>query len=241
MSKLTTNNPKIIVALDFSDSDSAIGFARAHLTPSLCRVKVGKELFTACGPNIVDKLHTLGFQVFLDLKYHDIPETVFKAVDVAKELGIWMLNVHAFGGHTMMEAAMEGAGNDEDRPLVIGVTLLTSLDSTDLAELNIHNTPYQQVHALAHLARKSGLDGVVSSAQEVGDLVPQFPQTFKFVTPGIRPTFSNKNDQKRVVTPTQAIRNGASYLVIGRPITQAPDPDVVLRQIDNEIQLITVK
>lgn len=223
--------PRIIVALDLPDAASALSVAE-RLDPSLCRVKVGKELFTAEGPGLVRDLVGRGFDVFLDLKYHDIPNTVASACRVAMDLGVWMLNVHAQGGRRMMEAAREAIGDGSGRPLLIAVTVLTSLAREDLHELGLEGEPRDHVLRLAALTRESGLDGVVCSAREVSDLRTALGNDFTLVTPGIRPAGSDAGDQRRVMTPAEAIAAGSSYLVIGRPVVQAADPVDVLRGIN---------
>ena len=228
------NSPRVIVALDFPDAHSALELA-ARLDPSICRLKVGKELFTIAGPDLVRKLVKKNFGVFLDLKFHDIPNTVAAACRAASELGVWMLNVHASGGRKMMEAAREAVDKSSNRPLLIGVTVLTSMDDVALRETGVNGSPRDQVLNLAGLAQQSGLDGVVCSAQEAQDLRTRFGKEFVLVTPGIRPTGSDVGDQSRIMTPANAIRAGSNYLVIGRPITQAPDPVIVLQSIQDEI------
>ncbi len=221
----------IIVALDYPDISSALALAD-RLDPSMCRLKVGKELFTSAGPVALEQLHQRGFEVFLDLKFHDIPNTTSKAVKAAAELGVWMVNVHASGGRRMMEACCEELGKrTEANPLLIAVTVLTSMERQDLLEIGLDVDPEQQVRRLATLTKDSGFDGVVCSAQEVGMLRDEIGEEFSLVTPGIRPQDSERGDQRRVVTPQEAIAMGSSYLVIGRPITQADDPGVALREI----------
>lgn len=202
------------------------------LDPSLCRVKVGKELFTVAGPQLVRDLVARGFQVFLDLKFHDIPNTVAAAVRAAAGLGVWMVNVHASGGARMMEAAVEALQSFGDsRPLLIGVTVLTSTAAEELAVVGVERGLEEQVLALASLAKDSGLDGVVCSAREAQALRGLCGADFALVTPGIRPAGAAADDQRRIVTPAQALEWGADYLVIGRPITAAADPMAALRQI----------
>ena len=223
---------RIIVALDFNDADQAYSLLD-NLDPALCRVKVGKELFTACGPEVVKAISARGFEVFLDLKFHDIPNTVARAVDVAADLGVWMLNVHASGGVTMMEKAREALeGHGQQRPLLIAVTVLTSLGTEDLRQVGIDNSAEEQVSKLAFLARDAGLDGVVCSAAETHLLRAQLPTEFCLVTPGIRRPEDASADQKRVVGPAQAIENGSNYLVVGRPITQAEAPNEALAEFN---------
>lgn len=230
-----SNDLRIIVALDFPSEQPALALVDT-LDPALCRLKVGKELFTRSGPGLVRQLHDRGFEVFLDLKFHDIPNTTSAAVAAAADLGVWMVNVHAAGGEKMMIACRErleplGA----DRPLLIAVTVLTSMNAEDLAGIGVAGTPADQVNRLATLTRNCGLDGVVCSAQEAPVLKREQGQGFRLVTPGIRPVSSERGDQQRVMTPEAAIRAGSDYLVIGRPVTQAADPLSVLRSIHAEI------
>lgn len=222
---------KVIVALDYNQESDALKFVDS-VDPSLCRLKVGKEMFTYFGPAFVKKLIERRFEVFLDLKFHDIPNTVASAVRAAAELGVWMVNVHASGGAKMMTAAreiLEPYGSDA--PLLTAVTVLTSMDQEQLAAVGIERQVRDQVCLLAQLAGKCGLDGVVCSAQEAPMLRQIMGKNFLLVTPGIRPLNAAVGDQSRVVTPKQAVLNGSSYLVIGRPITRAEDPNEVLRQI----------
>lgn len=228
------SDPKIIVALDYSDAASALALV-ARLDPALCRLKVGKELFTVAGPQLIEQLQQRGFEVFLDLKFHDIPNTTAQACKAAASLGVWMVNVHALGGRRMMEAAREGLANFSKPPKLIAVTVLTSMAQADLMDLGIAVTPAEQVLRLAALAQASGLDGVVCSAQEAALLRKQAGNEFCLVTPGIRPADAAADDQSRIMTPRAALENGASYLVIGRPITKAADPLQALQKIANEI------
>jgi orotidine-5'-phosphate decarboxylase len=229
-------NSPIVVALDFEQKSAALDLV-SQLDPALCRLKVGKEMFTHFGPAFVSELQQRKFDVFLDLKFHDIPNTVAKAVQAAADLGVWMVNVHASGGSKMMIAAREALQIfGKDKPLLIAVTVLTSMEQSDLTELGIHLTPAEQVLKLAALTAQSGLDGVVCSAQEAALLKQQFGQQFCLVTPGIRPAFAQADDQKRVMTPQQALAVGVDYLVIGRPITKASDPLAALQAIYQEIQ-----
>lgn len=228
------SDPKIIVALDYSDAASAWSLI-ACLDPALCRLKVGKELFTAAGPQLIEQLQLRGFDVFLDLKFHDIPNTTAQACKAAAALGVWMVNVHASGGRRMMEAAREAMANFARPPRLIAVTILTSMAQLDLVELGIAATPAEQVLRLAKLTRDSGLDGVVCSAQEASMLRRECGNAFCLVTPGIRPAETSPDDQSRIMTPRAALENGSSYLVIGRPITKAADPLRALQQITNEI------
>lgn len=233
---MTTDKP-VIVALDFPDAKSALALVQ-RLDPALCRVKVGKELFTRTGPDLVRKLGDLGFDVFLDLKYHDIPNTVAGAVNAAVDLGVWMVNVHASGGRAMLEAARK-AVPDNSGTLLIAVTVLTSMGSSDLHEINIPVSADEQVMTLATLTRDCGLDGVVCSAKETPILRSTLGDDLVLVTPGIRPAGDNANDQKRVMTPAEAMASGSNYLVIGRPVTQAADPTEKLRAIMEEISAIS--
>ncbi|SEP77380.1 orotidine-5'-phosphate decarboxylase [Nitrosomonas ureae] len=226
------HEPRIIVALDFPDGKSALQLAH-QLDPQLCRLKIGKELFTATGPQLIEQLMTRGFDVFLDLKFHDIPNTVAKACQVAADLGVWMANVHALGGRKMLQAAREAITPGTTK--LIAVTLLTSMDQDDLADIGLTGQPAQIVDRLARLAYECELDGVVCSALEAAHLRQQFGEHFCLVTPGIRPHDNNVDDQRRVTTAQQAIRNGANYLVIGRPITQANDPPLACQQLNSEI------
>ncbi|WP_448568443.1 orotidine-5'-phosphate decarboxylase [Thalassotalea ganghwensis] len=229
------NDPKVVVALDFDEKQAALSFID-KVQPSDCRLKVGKEMFTYFGPDFVKTLVNRGFDVFLDLKFHDIPNTVAKAVTAAADLGVWMVNVHAGGGEKMMhqsKLALESFG--ADAPLLIAVTVLTSMGQEDLLGLGIERTPQEQVMLLATLAKKAGLDGVVCSAWEAQMLKQSLGQTFKLVTPGIRPAGANSDDQKRIMTPKEAIDVGVDYLVIGRPITKADDPHHILQQINQSL------
>lgn len=226
---MTTLSP-VVVALDYPNQDLAINMA-LQLDPTQCRVKVGKELYTASGPVILEKLHALGFDVFLDLKFHDIPNTCAKAVGVAADLGVWMVNVHASGGRRMMEAARNELDKKSHQPLLIGVTVLTSMEQNDLAEIGLNLDPQEQVRRLALLTQNSGLDGVVCSAQEVELIRNNCSPEFLTVTPGIRPAGSEQGDQRRVLTPQQALAAGVNYMVIGRPITQASDPELACNDI----------
>ena len=225
---------KIIVALDYADADSALALVE-RLDPSLCRLKVGKELFTAAGPELVRALVARGFEVFLDLKFHDIPNTVAAACRAAAGLGVWMMNVHASGGRRMMTAAQEALAGLEKRPLLIAVTVLTSMSAEDLGEVGVAGAPAEQVLRLARLTQACKLDGVVCSAQEASMLRADLGTAFRLVTPGIRPAGSDVGDQRRVMTPTEALRAGATDLVIGRPITGAADPLAALKQIQSDI------
>ncbi|MBL0141263.1 MAG: orotidine-5'-phosphate decarboxylase [Betaproteobacteria bacterium] len=225
---------RVIVALDYPDGASALSMA-ARLDPASCRVKVGKELFVAAGPAIVGQLQARGFEVFLDLKFHDIPNTVAGACRAAASLGVWMVNVHASGGAAMMRAAREAIASFPKPPLLIGVTVLTSLSDAELAGIGFAGSAAENVQRLARLAAASGLDGVVCSAHEAGMLRQAIGDHFVTVTPGIRLPGEAKGDQSRVVTPADAVREGAHYLVIGRPVTQSADPAAALQAIERSI------
>ena len=225
---------RLIIALDFATAEQALAFVK-DLQPSQCKLKVGFELFVAAGPELVRDLVARGFAVFLDLKFHDIPNTVASACKAAAQLGVWMLNVHASGGSTMMQAAQAALADLPNPPKLIAVTVLTSMDKAQLASTGIQVEPEAQVQYLAKLAQSSGLDGVVCSAQEAALLRAQLGEDFLLVTPGIRPEGSEKGDQSRVMTPKQAKQAGVSYIVVGRPITQAPDPQAVIAQINADL------
>lgn len=227
-------DPRVIVALDYCDKGSVLGLLD-QLTPDLCRLKVGKELFTSLGPAIVETLIARGFDVFLDLKFHDIPNTVAKAVEAAANMGVWMLNVHASGGQGMMEAARDAVLKSRHQPLLIAVTVLTSMDSREFANIGLTGSVEQQVLRLATLTRQCGLDGVVCSAREAALLRRNIEQPFCLVTPGIRPSGSSDDDQQRIVTPGDAISFGSDYLVVGRPVTRSNAPIAVLKAINAEI------
>jgi orotidine-5'-phosphate decarboxylase len=229
------NDPRILIALDYSQEQQAIELV-AQLDPALCRLKVGKEMFTHFGPALIDKLQHRGFQVFLDLKYHDIPNTVAAACAVAADLGVWMINVHALGGRRMMLAAAEALAKKSQPPLLVAVTVLTSMSQEDLSELGITRSPGELALSLATLAKNAGLDGIVCSAQEAAVMRQRLGKDFLLVTPGIRLADSAQDDQRRIMTPAAAIQAGASYLVIGRPITQAENPVAVLRNIIDDIR-----
>ncbi|HEX9180989.1 MAG TPA: orotidine-5'-phosphate decarboxylase [Burkholderiales bacterium] len=228
------SDPRLIVALDFSDAAGALELT-ARLNPAICRVKVGKELFTSAGPALVDELSRRGFQVFLDLKFHDIPNTVAQACLAAARLGVWMVNVHALGGRRMMAAAREGLERSAARPKLVAVTVLTSMEPAELAEVGVAGDPEAAVLRLAGLTRDSGLDGVVCSAREAAMLRREIGCDFCLVTPGIRPAGAGLDDQSRVTTPRDAIRAGSDYLVVGRPITRAADPGAAARALALEI------
>lgn len=226
--------PRIIVALDYPEAAPALALAE-RLNPALCKLKVGKELFVAAGPKLVQALVAQGYEVFLDLKFHDIPTTVAQACKAAARLGVWMLNVHASGGLAMLRAAREAIETANPRPRLVAVTVLTSLARPDLAAIGLDLPPEAQVTRLAHLAHEAGLDGVVCSAMEAERLRREMGPAFLLVTPGIRPAGSQGDDQQRVLTPIQALRAGADYLVVGRPITRAPDPVAALQTMQAEI------
>jgi orotidine-5'-phosphate decarboxylase len=226
----------IVVALDYPTAQQAIEMAK-QLDPSKCRVKVGKELFTASGPAVLEQLHKMDFDVFLDLKFHDIPNTCAGAVAVAAELGVWMVNVHASGGERMMVAAAEAIANKNHKPLLIAVTVLTSMEQSDLAGIGLDVTPQQQVERLSKLSKQSGMDGVVSSAQEIELIKNLCGKEFLTVTPGIRPVGSEADDQRRIMTPPQAVNAGGNYMVIGRPITKATSPMQVCLDIIDSLQV----
>ncbi|MBY6062989.1 orotidine-5'-phosphate decarboxylase [Pseudidiomarina sediminum] len=225
-----STSSRIFVALDYADAKQALALVD-QLNPQLCGLKVGKELFTAAGPEFVKELVARDFDVFLDLKFHDIPNTVAKAVKAAAELGVWMVNVHAVGGRRMLEAAKAALADYPKPPLLIAVTVLTSMTDDDLHETGIEVSAAEQVLRLADLAKQAGLDGVVCSAQEASMLQQACGQDFVLVTPGIRPQGSDQGDQRRVMTPEQAAQQGIQVLVIGRPITQAEQPAAALKAI----------
>lgn len=234
MSKVVCESP-VIVALDFARPDTALDFVK-QLDPSQCRLKVGKELFTQAGPVLVERLQHAGFDVFLDLKFHDIPNTVAAAVAVAADLGVWMVNVHASGGRRMMMAARERLAQKQSTTLLTAVTVLTSMEAADLAEIGIDLDPKLQVSRLANLAQACDLHGVVCSAQEALMLRQQLSKEFLLVTPGIRPADALADDQRRIMTPPQAIAAGVDYLVIGRPITQSSNPLTALNSINQSLK-----
>lgn len=220
----------IIVALDVHSHDQALALAD-QLDPTLCRVKVGKELFTVAGPQVLTALHQRGFDIFLDLKFHDIPNTTAQAVLAAADQGVWMVNVHAMGGRKMMETCAQRLSQYAHETILIAVTVLTSIGQEDLIELGLDIEPKDQVLRLAKLTQECGLNGVVCSAQEASMLRQSLGQDFQLITPGIRPLGANADDQKRIVTPVQAMADGATHLVIGRPITQASQPKQILQDI----------
>lgn len=226
---------KVIVALDFPNAAAAMQLVE-QLNPDLCKLKVGKELFTASGPDFVSRLVKLGFKVFLDLKFHDIPNTVASACNVAADLGVWMMNVHASGGRKMMETAANRLAQHASAPLLIGVTILTSLSAEEIAEVGYTGSTEENVLRLAALANDSGLNGIVCSPLEAKPVRSVIADTsFNLVTPGVRPSFAATDDQKRIMTPADALAAGASYLVIGRPITAAEDPLKNLNLILQEV------
>jgi orotidine-5'-phosphate decarboxylase len=234
MNDTETPGPRVIVALDYPDAESASRLVM-RLDPAQCRLKVGKELFTAAGPDFVRRLVDLGFEVFLDLKFHDIPSTVARACSAAARLGVWMMNVHALGGKRMLTAARESLAELDRPPLLVAVTILTSMDETDLRSIGLSGAPGDHVIRLARLAHDCGLDGVVCSSRETRELRTRLGSSFRLVTPGIRPSGSQMDDQRRVMTPADAVRNGSTYLVIGRPITRADDPLGILLTINKEL------
>jgi orotidine-5'-phosphate decarboxylase len=224
-------NKNIVVALDFDKQAEAFNLID-QLDPSLCRLKIGKEMFTHFGPNFVQDVQNKGFDVFLDLKFHDIPNTVAKAVKAAADLGVWMVNVHASGGTRMMKAAREIlTPYGDDAPLLIAVTVLTSMSQEDLVELGINRQPHEHVNFLAGLAHQSGMDGVVCSAQEAQMLKTNYGKEFKLVTPGIRTADASSDDQKRIMTPQRAVEAGSDFLVIGRAITKSANPIATMQEI----------
>lgn len=229
---------RIILALDFDNAQDALQCI-STINPDECRLKVGKELFTAAGPDFIRELHRRGFEVFLDLKFHDIPNTVAKAVRAAAELGVWMVNVHASGGKAMLDAAKDAlAPYGDSAPKLIAVTVLTSMDKETLASTGVERELNEQVLALAQLAKTSGLDGVVCSAREALMLKAALGDEFLLVTPGIRPQGSDSHDQHRVMTPTAAIQAGVDYLVMGRPIRESATPNDMLSAINHEISQV---
>lgn len=229
-SRSATDSP-IVVALDYDNRDKALAFVD-QINPQDCRLKVGKEMFTRFGPQLVHDLQSRGFDVFLDLKFHDIPNTAAKAVAAAADLGVWMVNVHASGGARMMQAAHEAlVPFGQDAPLLIAVTVLTSMEASDLADIGITLSPAEHAERLARLTQQCGLDGVVCSAQEAVRFKSALGQEFKLVTPGIRPEGSAAGDQRRIMTPQLAQQAGVDYMVIGRPVTQSENPSQTLRDI----------
>lgn len=232
---IKTHSP-IIVALDYDDANAALAFVD-RIDPRDCRLKVGKEMFTFNGPQFVKSLHERGFDVFLDLKFHDIPNTVARAVAASAEMGVWMVNVHASGGARMMEAAKQALESyGKDAPILTAVTVLTSMDDSDLAGIGINATPAAHAERLALLTKDCGLDGVVCSAHEAKRLKYLCGTDFKLVTPGIRPIGSDVGDQRRIMTPQEAVEAGVDYMVIGRPITRSDNPTLTLQQINLSIE-----
>ena len=231
----STSDTPVIVALDFAELSMAISFAK-RLDPKLCKVKVGKELFTNSGPAVVDRLQNLGFEVFLDLKFHDIPKTVYGAVKQAASMGVWMVNVHAGGGRRMLCSAKEAIVNFDKSPILVAVTVLTSMERDDLSEIGIYTSVAEQVFKLAQLSKDNGLDGVVCSAHEAIESRNIFGRDFVLVAPGIRSSDQPADDQRRIVTASKAILSGVDYLVMGRSITRAKDPLVELEIIHRELE-----
>lgn len=230
-SRAATDSP-VVVALDYANRDNALAFVD-RIDPCDCRLKVGKEMFTLFGPQFVRELQQRGFDIFLDLKFHDIPNTAAHAVKAAADLGVWMVNVHASGGARMMTAAKEALlPFGADAPLLIAVTVLTSMEASDLQDIGITATPAEHAERLARLTQQCGLDGVVCSAQEAVRFKSELGQAFKLVTPGIRPQGSDAGDQRRIMTPEQALQAGVDYMVIGRPVTQSADPAQTLKAIN---------
>jgi orotidine-5'-phosphate decarboxylase len=228
------SEPRVIVALDYPDQTLAMQLVE-RLDPDLCRLKVGKEMFTRYGPPLVEKLRRRGFEIFLDLKFHDIPNTVAAACDAAADLGVWMMNLHASGGRRMMEAARERLAKRDRRPLLVAVTILTSLGADDIAEVGYMGQPQENVLRLAGLTRDAGLDGIVCSPREAMEIRQRIGEEFLLVTPGVRPKSAGTDDQRRVMTPREAMAAGSSYLVVGRPITAAEDPVEALKAINAEM------
>jgi orotidine-5'-phosphate decarboxylase len=228
------SGPRIIVALDFPAVAPALDLL-SRIDPARCRVKIGKEMFTRAGPAFVEQVAARGFEIFLDLKYHDIPNTVAAACAAAADMGVWMMNVHASGGRRMMVAAAERLAGRTRRPLLIAVTVLTSLGQDDISEIGFSGTPADNVLRLAALAEDSGLDGAVCSPLEVAPLRRERSARFCLVTPGVRQAGAATDDQRRIMTPGDAMRAGSSYLVVGRPITAASDPSAALESIHAEV------
>ena len=227
------NNSKIIVALDFESLKETEDFLK-KVKGQNCRVKVGKELFTNEGPNVIKLIQQYGFEIFLDLKFHDIPNTVSRAIKASCNLGIWMVNVHASGGKQMLLAAREAVDSSSNKPILIAVTILTSYDNSSYQELGFKNNLLDQIAYLTTLSENSGMDGIVCSANDIPSIKPLVKEKFQFVTPGIRLANSN-DDQKRVTTPEDAITQGSNYLVIGRPITSSEDPAALIEKINQKI------
>ncbi|EGT4252716.1 orotidine-5'-phosphate decarboxylase [Citrobacter amalonaticus] len=232
----TASDSPVVVALDYNNRDHALAFVD-RIDPRECRLKVGKEMFTLFGPQLVRDLQQRGFDIFLDLKFHDIPNTAAHAVAAAADLGVWMVNVHASGGARMMTAAREALlPFGKDAPLLIAVTVLTSMEASDLADIGVTLSPAEHAERLAALTQKCGLDGVVCSAQEAIRFKQAFGHDFKLVTPGIRPQGSAAGDQRRIMTPEQALAAGVDYMVIGRPVTQSDDPAQTLKAINASLK-----
>lgn len=231
---MAVSESPLIIALDYPSLDAALCMAD-QLDPARCRLKVGKELFTRSGPAVLEALHGRGFDVFLDLKFHDIPNTVASAVEAAAEQGVWMVNVHASGGRAMMEAAATRLAQQRLETRLIAVTVLTSMQASDLAEVGVSASLDEQVAQLAQLAKRSGLHGVVCSAHESARIASLCGDAFLKVTPGIRPGFAVANDQQRIMTPQEAMQAGSTHLVVGRPVTQAENPMDALAAIEAEL------
>ncbi|MES9993620.1 MAG: orotidine-5'-phosphate decarboxylase [Candidatus Thiodiazotropha sp.] len=231
---MNNSDSRVIVALDYADQEQALALVE-RLDPSLCRLKLGKEMFTRYGPPLVETLRGHGFDLFLDLKFHDIPNTVAAACDAAADLGVWMINLHASGGRRMMETARERLEIKNHRPLLVAVTILTSLSGEEIQEIGFSADPAENVSRLARLTQEAGLDGVVCSPREAEGLRRDLGTEFLLVTPGVRPKQATQDDQRRVMTPAEAINAGSSYLVVGRPITAAADPVQALLAINQEI------
>ena len=229
------NNPKLFVAFDFNDLNNAKEFSK-KLDPQQCGIKVGKELFTCGGPAIVEWFQSQGFKIFLDLKFHDIPNTVKRACHAASKLGVWMLNVHAMGGNEMLIAAKEGVDQSNENPYLIAVTILTSMNDANLNEIGINHSVDEEILKLALNVATHNLDGIVCSAGDLKNIKPYLPKDFIYVTPGIRPIVDLNNDQKRTITPEDAVKEGSSILVVGRPITASQNPALALEEIINKIR-----
>ncbi|MDC0182783.1 orotidine-5'-phosphate decarboxylase [Nitrosomonadales bacterium] len=227
-------NPKLFIAIDHSEEKIAKDLIQ-RLPPKACGIKIGKELFTACGPKIVDWVHSKGFKVFLDLKYHDIPNTVKKACFAAAKMNISILNIHALGGKDMMLSAREGIDKSTNKPYLIAVTILTSMNEDTLKTIGLKSSLKEQIKNLALSASQAKLDGIVCSAKDILNIKKILPKDFLYVTPGIRPKNEAEDDQKRVMTPSDAIKCGSSILVVGRPITKAKNPELIVNQIIKEI------
>lgn len=230
----TVSRSPIIVALDYPQMGDALELA-GKLDPERCRLKVGMELFTRHGPAIVEKLRQAGFEIFLDLKFHDIPNTVARACAAAADLGVWMVNVHAMGGNRMISEAREALNRCVHQPLLVGVTVLTSLSNEDLRLTGVSGTAAEHMYRLTDMCARAGANGIVCPAEEVKRLKHVFAPPFLFVTPGIRPSGADKHDQTRTMTPAEAINAGSDFLVVGRPITRARDPLKVLEEIESEV------